>query len=216
MQTVTDLKAGITAYLARSDLTGHYDDWIAACENRVAYGSPARQPFPSEPVRVPQMEQRRTLTIDAQEVDAPDGLLQPQRIILETDPVAFVDFLSPEAFWTSHAGTEAGRPESFTIEGRKLLFGPSPDATYTGRLLGVFRFPALGPRQQTNWLLLAAHQVYLFGCLLEGALRLRDTAQATVWHGAFAGAVAGVNDGGRRAKTTGAALVMRPVGMATP
>ena len=72
-------------------------------------------------------------------------------------------------------------PEFFTIEADDIVFGPSPDTSYTGRLLYWKKFTAFSADVDTNTLLIDATGLYLYGALIEAAPFLGDDARTLTW-----------------------------------
>ena len=170
ISTYGTLKTAIANYLTRSDLTSRIPEFIELAEDRIAHD-----------LRVRAMETSADITIDAQTEALPTGFLQMRRFYLSTDPVRKLEFMPPEHFWAIWAASESGQPKVYTIEGENLVFGPSPDSTYTGKALYYKRFTALSDDADTNWLLTSARGLYLYGALLEAAPYIRNDPRLATW-----------------------------------
>lgn len=206
--TNTALKAAIADYIARSDLTTQIVDAVTLCESRIYYGSDDPT-FGSEPLRIRAMEATADITIDAQTETLPTRFLGARRIYLNTSPIGKLDFLPPMDFWAKYVSSTTGQPTAFTIEGENWTFGPSPDATYTGKALYYNSFAALSAGGDTNWLLTNAPGAYLYGALVELGLLIQDEATVARWIGPFRGVIGGLNRSDKRDRFSGAPLVMR-------
>lgn len=186
--TYADLKTAAANWLLRSDLPSRIPEFITLAESRINYGS-MEAPFQSDPLRIRAMETSADLTISAQAVALPTRYLQAKRIYLNTNPVSYVVPTDEQTFWSSYLGASTGRPRAFIAEGEYFKFGPSPDATYTGKLLYYQGFAALSGDSDTNWLLTNAANAYLAGTLLEAFKFMRNTEQAAIWLNSFTGTI---------------------------
>lgn len=174
----SELKTAVANYMLRSDLTSRIPEFIQFAESRIAYGSKIPS-MVSEPLRIRSMETSSTLTVAAQTVALPSGYLQSRRLYLATDPIAKLDFVTPDVFWETYMSSTTAQPTAYTIEGENLVFGPTPDGTYSGRILYYKKFDALSGDTDTNWLLTNVPNAYLYGALAEafGYARAFDKAQ---------------------------------------
>ena len=197
--TYGTLKDAMANWLARPDLTDRIPEFIELAEDRIAHD-----------VRIAAMETSTSLTVDAQTVAKPDGYLEGKRIYLATSPVTKVEFISVDNFWSKYAGSLTGKPRVFTAEGENLVFGPTPDASYTGQLLYYKRFDALSGDQDTNWLLTNARGLYLYGGLLEAAPFIRNDPRIAVWGGLWDNEVDRLMRADMREQHSGGVLVSRP------
>jgi len=186
----SELKSAIQNWAARSDttFTDRIDEFIDLCEDRIHYGSGEEgQPYYSEPLRVRGMITSSDLAINAQSVSQPTGLLELIRIYLSTDPKVDLTYMTPDRFWSANinAVSTTGKPISYTIEGENFVFGPSPDATYTGKLLYYKKLDALSVSNTTNWLITNTPAIYLYGSLLEYAIWEQDNESALKYAGLY-------------------------------
>lgn len=209
--TYSDLKTAIQNHYARSDstFTNRLDDFIDLAEDRIHYGDLGR--YPSEPLRVLGIETTGDLTINAQSVAQPTGFLSARRLYLNTDPKADLEFLPPDRFWATDVAADSGsgKPICFTIEGSNFVFGPTPDATYTGKLLYHKKLDALSDSSTTNWLLTNSPGTYLYACLLEAALWDMDYERAEAFAVAFSGRMNALMRQDRRQRIPRVPLSMR-------
>lgn len=192
--TFADLKTEIALSADRSDLTARMPGFVKKAETRIFYGS-QEAPFISDPLRIRAMETSTDLTINAQTVALPTRYLGIRRQYINGDNGRKVGLMSPDAFWDKYSGYSAsGVPNDYTIEGENLVFGPSPDATYTGKMLYYQKFAALSADSDTNWLLTNAPAAYLQGALIELYDYLKDWEAKTNAHKAFAGVINALNN----------------------
>ena len=195
-----ELKTAVANWLERDDLTDRIPEFIELAEDRIA----------QDPrLRIRPMETSTDLTVNAQEVALPTGFLEARRVYLQGTPLRRLEFLSPENFWIRNLANQAGVPKWFTIEGENIVFGPSPETTYTGKLLYWQRFTALANDTDTNWILSNARGLLLYGALLESAPFLEDDVRALTWSTLFDDTVAKVREADKRDRHSGAPLMSR-------
>lgn len=193
ISTYAELKTALANFSDRTDLTSRLGEFVALAETRIFYGS-QEAPFVSDPLRVRAMETSTDLTINAQSVALPTRYLGLRRQYISGDNGAKINCMSPDAFWGKYAGPSwSGPPMDFTVEGEYFVFGPTPDATYTGKCLYWQKFAALSSDSDTNWLLTNAPGAYLQGALIELYDYLKDWEAKQQAHNAFAGVINGLN-----------------------
>jgi len=161
LATYSGIQTGIGNWLHRageSGLTDRIDEWIELAEDR----------FYAE-LRIRPMEATTDLTISSQEVSLPSSFLGVRRLYISGTPNKRLEYISPPAFWEKYLSTQTGLPKAFTIEGENLVFGPSPDDSYTGKILYWKRLTALSSSNTSNWFTTNARGLYLYGALLEAA-----------------------------------------------
>lgn len=166
ISTYSELKTAIANHANRYDLTSVIPDFITMGATRIFYGS-KEAPFEVEPLRVRAMEYSADLTVNGQGVALPSSFLQVRRLYINSSTVRLCKFVAPDLFWKTYISTNTGIPQSFTIEGENLLFGPTPDTTYTGKILYYKKFAAFSGDSDTDWLLTNAPGAYLQAALVE-------------------------------------------------
>lgn len=192
ISTYADLKTQIATYLNRSNLTTQIPVFIQLAETRIYYGC-KEVPFISEPLRIQAMEQSSYTSFSTQTVALPSDYLSHRRMYLTTCG-GRLDFMPPPAFWDKYDYTGSAQPRNFTIEAGNIVFGPSPDGTYTSRLLYYKKFSALASDSDTNWILTNAPGAYLQGALLEAYRYVRNMEQAQAALNTFTGIINALND----------------------
>lgn len=190
--TFADLKQAIATFADRTDKTTAIEDYITLATTRILYGS-MEPPFISDPLRIRAMETSAYATFSAQQVELPDGYLQMRRLIVSGDTGGPLKLISPDTFWQKYTHTTSGVPREFTIEGESLFIGPTPDGSYTGRMLYYKAFDTLTNPTDTNWLLTNAPAVYLQGALIELWDDVKDYEAKVEAHKAFVGAINSLN-----------------------
>ena len=172
INTYSTLQTAVANWLDRSDLTDRVPEFIALAEatfNRV--------------LRLRAME---TTVADAtpsgsKEDALPTGYLQMREIHLTTTPVVSLAYITPEIMYRIRAGSTSGKPNSYTIVGDNILFGPTPDGVYDYSMTYYKSFDALADGTQTNWLILNAPDLYLYGTLLQAEPFLMNDQRVPLW-----------------------------------
>ena len=164
LNTYTALKTAIANWLNRSDLTDEIaDDFIELTE----------ADFNSK-LRIRQMEQIDTITIDSETETVPTGFIGVRSFyILSSDTKYTLEYITPHNLFEIRGGSRSGRPRSYTIEAdnetEQFRFGPSPDTTYTGYLSYYKNIEALSSSNATNYILDKHPGIYLYGSLYHAA-----------------------------------------------
>lgn len=170
--TYAELKTAVANWLKRDDLTSRIPEFIALAEDRVAM----------EPkLRIRAMETSTNLTVNAQTVALPTGFLAARRLYISGDPVQQLEPLDTYNFWARYISSTTDKPKAFAVEGENFVFGPSPDSSYTGKLLYYKRFTALSADEDTNWILTNARGLLLYGALLESAPFIKNDTRLLTW-----------------------------------
>ena len=172
INTYSTLQTAVANWLDRNDLTDRIPEFISLAEatfNRV--------------LRLRAME---TTVADAtpsgsKEDALPSGYLQMREIHLSTTPVVSLAYITPEIMYRIRAGSTSGKPNSYTIVGDNILFGPTPDGAYDYSMTYYKAFDALSDAAPTNWLITNAPDLYLYGALLQAEPFLMNDERVALW-----------------------------------
>ena len=172
INTYGTLKTAVANWLDRDDLTDRIPEFISLCEatfNRV--------------LRIRAMETTVSdTTVGGTKTDAlPDGYLQMREIHLTTSPVVSLSYITPEIMYRIRSGSTSAKPNSYTIVGDNILFGPTPDGAYTYDMTYYKSFDALTDVATTNWVILNAPDLYLYGTLLQAEAFLMNDQRIALW-----------------------------------
>lgn len=159
----TELKTRIADILNRDDLTTQIPQFIAEFEFHAQ-----REIF------VPDRETAADLTLDAETEALPTGLQKIISLHLSTDPKTFLEQLSLPELRTRYSAASTGKPENYALRGNNLVLGPSPDTTYTGKLVYIAGISPLNSTTTSNWLLADHVDAYIQGTLVEAYQFTRD------------------------------------------
>lgn len=90
------------------------------------------------------------------------------------------------------------QPVYFTIMGNEMELAPTPNEDYTLEMVYRAKIPALGASNTSNWLLLLAPDLYLYGALLESAPYIKEDARLQTWGLGLSTALEDLNNHGFR------------------
>ena len=178
LSTYAELKTGIANWLNRTDLTDEIaDDFIKLTE--ADYNAK---------LRIRQMEQIDTITIDSETESVPTGFISVRSFyILLSSTKHPLEYITPHNLFEIRGGSRSGRPRSYTIEAdnetEQFRFGPSPDTSYTGYLSYYKSIAALSSSNTTNPILDKHPGIYLYGSLYHASnfLGVMDPQQTQNW-----------------------------------
>ncbi len=168
--TYSELQSLVANYLARDDLTSQIADFIKLGEVRMR-----------RDLRLRQMLTTADLTINSSSVSLPSDFLELRELHIESTPVSQLDYLPPTTFFRTARTTETGKPVFYTMDGDAFRFGPSPDTTYTGKLLYYASPTFLSDSNTSNEFLVNAPDCLLYAALSESEPFLMNDQRLTVW-----------------------------------
>ena len=175
LTTYATLQTAIGDWLNRSDLTSVIPDLITLAEAQFQ-----RQ------IRHRKQITRSTATLDQRYNATPADWIQSVSLILTTDPVTALEYVTKEAMNKLRSESSgSGKPKYFTMVGTEVELYPSPSGTYTGELVYYATIPALSDSNTSNWLLDLSPDIYLYGSLLQSAPYLQDDERLGVWGGMY-------------------------------
>ena len=166
VSTYTELKASIANWLNRSDLSDEIaDDFIKLTEADF-----------NAKLRIRQMEQIDTITIDSETETVPSGFISVRSFYILSSSTKYpLEYITPHNLFEIRGGSRSGRPRSYTIEAdnetEQFRFGPSPDTTYTGYLSYYKNLESLSSSSanSSNYILSNHPGIYLYGSLYHAS-----------------------------------------------
>lgn len=131
---------------------------------------------------------RGALTLNARTEALPADWLETIRLTINTDPFRVLTQASMDdvSRYRASGADVAGEPVYFTHVGSEIELFPAPGESYTGEITYFASIPALVADADTNWLLTAHPDVYLYASLVHTAPYLKDDARLAVWAGLLA------------------------------
>ena len=186
------LQTAIAGFLNRDDLTEAIPTFIQLAEATF-----------NRKLRDFRMESRAVATFNEAFELIPTGWLETIRLSLEgKGPLELIS--SQEMMEYKSRTWETGNPRFFCHTAFQIELFPAPNAdTGTGELVYFSEIPALSDANQSNWLLEAAPDLYLYGALLHSAPYLSDDPRIQVWGGLHADILASMNEASQRMKFGG-------------
>ena len=197
INTYGTLQTAVANWLDRDDLTSRIPEFISLTEaifNRT--------------LRIRAME---TIVSDntpsgSKEDALPTGYLQMREIHLETSPIVPLSYITPEIMYRIRAGSVNGRPNSYTIMGENILFGPTPDSVYAYSMTYYKALDALSDNAPTNWAILNAPDMYLYGTLLQAEPFLMNDERVPLWERGFRQAIADLQEQDNKDRHSGSEM----------
>jgi len=202
--TYDELKTFVTAYLELDSTTaGYFDTFVCLAEAKM-----------NRAIIAPERESSSTLVTT-------NGT---QWVALPTDFRSLISArYSATDGWTlqpvslnvingdySNSGNKA-EPQVFAISQSRMYFGPIPDAAYSVVITYIADLDGISSNNQTNWLLTAHPDVYLYGIVVEALAFQEDKAFLPLFKQAFDLAVEEINMQGNRYRTAGPIRMRNPV-----
>ncbi len=172
ISTYGELKTAIANWLADDNLTARIPEFIVLGEAEI---------FGDTRTRTRLLETTTDITISAQEVALPTRFIGVRRFYLNTDPTRKLRYLTPDNFWNRFISSTTGTPDFYTIEGENFNFEPTPDGTYTGKLLYWQKPAAFSADSDTNTFFTTNPDLYLYASLVAAAPFLGDDPRLMTW-----------------------------------
>tara|TARA_R110000824_G_scaffold284621_1_gene472859 strand:+ start:1114 stop:1722 length:609 start_codon:yes stop_codon:yes gene_type:complete len=192
LTTYAGLQAAIADFLDRQDLTATIPTFIALAETRI-----------SRDLAHWKQEKRVETTFDERYELIPNDMIEALSL-QHADGGRIMTMAATEM--QERRGTtdnQAGKPTSVRLTAGQFELYPTPDQSYAVSLLYRGRIPALADDNTSNWLLLDAPDVLLYGALGQSAPYLKDDARLSVWAALYQSAVDALNAENKSAKGIG-------------
>lgn len=174
--TYDELQTAVANWLDRSDLTSRIPEFIELTEARL-----------NRRLRTRETSEITTASVSSEFTALPTDFLDVRALRI-TDGTNIYELLpeSPETIsqWKSWNNATA-IPQFYTIQGAEFQVYPSPNATFTATLIYRQKVPALTVSNTSNWVLVKAPDLYLYGALLQAAPYLRDPEALASWTALF-------------------------------
>jgi hypothetical protein len=198
LDTFSGLKTTIADYLNRDDLTSIIPSFITLAEAKF-----------NRKLRVRQMVKRATATLDTQYFAFPADFLQAKEFQLNTNPITYLQYVTQNQgdYGSSTQYIAVGKPLFYTIVGTQIQVIPTPDTGYTGELTYYGKIPALSDSNTSNWLLIYAPDLYLYGALLEATPYLKDDERLATWSTLYTNSLGDMEVADQRASVASTPIV---------
>lgn len=163
--TYAELKAAITDWLDRADLSVEADTFIAFAENTFndGFGNVL-------PVRSHEMTKVATIALVSGGFAIPSDYLTYRSVVATGSPLSPLRYVTPQVADNQFSGA-SGTASVFTIVGNQIIAYPEASEI---KLTYVARIPALSDVNTSNWLLARSPALYLNAALMHAALYIKD------------------------------------------
>lgn len=196
-QTYAFLLSEIAQWMNRTDLGAVIPRFVALAESRIARDLRVRKQLTTTVL---------SASVTTRAISLPTDWLELKNLTLSGNPFSPLQFMSMDQLDAKYPeGGCSGQPFVYSIEGDNLILGPLPDSAYSVETVYYARFPALAT-SGSNWLYSNHPQIYLYACLREGAMFVKDAASAAQWDGLFKNEVKSLQDQDDEATHSGSAL----------
>ncbi len=198
--TYTELKTSIASWLNRDDLTSVIPDFILLAEAGI-----------NRDLRHYKMIERADATLDSRYVQLPADWMETVRFSITSGDTYRLELVSRDDMleYRQKTANASGRPRFYANIGDTIEVFPTPDADYTMQLQYYAKTPALSDSNASNWLLLDAPDVYLYGTLIQSAPYLQDDARTQTWAALYAAALQSLQKASDDTRFAGSGLRMR-------
>jgi hypothetical protein len=197
ISTYSELQTAVANWLDRDDLTARIPEFIVLAEAR--YNRELRIRGMETIVDISTVAGTRSYAL-------PTGYLQARTLQLTTDPITPLEYLAPEMMDRLWAGSQVGKPMTFTFIGNNYILGPSPDGVYTLEFVYYKKYTALSDAAPTNEMLTDNPDVYLYATLLEAEPFLANDARIQLWMAAFKESITNIQNADARDRHSGNSL----------
>lgn len=198
--TYSELKSAVADFLNRQDLTSVIPTFVKFCEADI-----------NRKLRHRKMLERATATLEAQYTALPDDFLEAKNVQLNSALPVQLRYVTLDHADLLRSGiySTSGEPKYYTIVGETIEVVPEPSTEYTIELAYYKKFTALSEDEDTNWLLTAHPDVYVYGTLVHSAPYLKDDERIPVWVGLYEKALGDLKVESDTAEYSGSVLQVR-------
>jgi hypothetical protein len=197
INTYGTLKAAVANWLDRDDLSDRIPEFISLSE--AIFNRTLR-------IRAMETTVSDSTPSGSKEDALPTGYLQMREIHLETSPVVSLSYITPEIMYRIRAGSTNSKPNSYTIMGDNILFGPTPDSVYTYSMTYYKALTALSDDDPTNWAILNAPDLYMYGTLLQAEPFLMNDERVPLWERGFRQAISDLQEQDNKDRHSGSEM----------
>ena len=193
----SELNTAVANWLDRDDLTDRIPEFIALCEARF-----------NRLLRIRAMEYKQTASTVAgqRNLALPTGFIQMRNLQMNETPIVPMQYVTPEIYDRLYGSTLTGTPQMYTIIADEIQLGPIPGSVLTIEMLFYKKFDALTAAATTNWMIINAPDVYLYGCLLEAEPFIMNDPRVQLWAAAFEQSITSMQEQDNKDRHSGSAL----------
>lgn len=206
LDTYANLQASIISYLKRTDLSGNVQDFITLCEtmlNRKFIGMNP-PPYGEEATQTGNLVVAST---PPALLALPAGYMGMKRFQLQI-PGDFkaLKYKTPQQMATYQC---SGNPEFYTTNGANIEIAAPPDSTYAYVWTYYKSFTPLSDSNTSNWVLVSAPDLYLYGSLIQAEPFMKNDKRITTWAAFLANGLTDFELANNRNRQSGSTLQVR-------
>ena len=178
--TYASLKADVRTWLSKASSDLVVTDAVLSTYVRLCEAELSRE------LRVHDLQNTATLSsvIASSTIDLPSDFRSVLSLTYSGDDYEIV-YLPTFNELRRKYNSALGKPDGYAIRGNKILFNCPADEVYTLSLDYYGSVPALSDTATTNAILLKHPDVYLYGCLKQAQLHIKDEGALAAYSSAF-------------------------------
>ncbi|MEM6817208.1 MAG: hypothetical protein AAF578_00320 [Pseudomonadota bacterium] len=178
IQNYSDLQQAVAAELARNDLLPYIDGFIQRCESKLY-----------RTLNLRHEETALNVPIIGGVAAVPGDFKALRHAYYDMTPVQWLDWVQPADIYKDYPDRGVARtPCVISREAGNFIFGPTAE---DGTLRGIYYAKTPSVRTTgTNWYVINAPEVLLYGSLLEATPFIRNDERLPVWQSFYVDAVA--------------------------
>lgn len=202
LENYSDFQTLIADYLARDDLTSQIVDFIRLGEVRL--GRDLRECQGNEG--------RATVTLVPGErhLDVPTDFIRARSLQINTNPIRFLDYKTPDWIAMHYAGNETNIPRVYSIVARTFKFGPAPDSDYEMEIIYQKTVEGLSDDNTTNWYTVNVPDMLLWASMIAAEPLIQNDTRLPMWKAQYDEGVQEYLRLDKESRYPGGTLVMTP------
>lgn len=170
ISTYAELLTALENHLDRSDLDDRLPEFVVIGEARIG-----------REVKAKQMEQRVSTTPTNEYVSVPADFVSLRGVRIQGTQTGWLDYLSPDAFFSAFASTNSRTSNKYTIFGDEMVFPATP----TGDVELWYYKKLIALATATNTLFTVNPDLYLYAALTASAPYLLNDKRIPIWEGLY-------------------------------
>ena len=193
----SELTTAVANWLDRDDLTLRIPEFIALAEARF-----------NRALRLRSMEAKYSANTVAgqRNLALPTGYIQMRNFQVNTSPLTTLSYVTPEIYDRIWGGSTSGTPKFYTILANEISLGPIPATVQEVEMLFYKNFEHLSSVVATNWLIINAPDVYLYGAMMQAEPFIMNDERVPMWKMALDEALSSLQEQDNKDRHSGSAL----------
>ena len=193
----SELTTAVANWLDRDDLTLRIPEFIALAEARF-----------NRALRLRSMEAKYSANTVAgqRNLALPTGYIQMRNFQVNTSPLTTLSYVTPEIYDRIWGGSTSGTPKFYTILANEISLGPIPATVQEVEMLFYKNFEHLSSVVATNWLIINAPDVYLYGAMMQAEPFIMNDERVPMWKMALDEAISSLQEQDNKDRHSGSAL----------